>query len=115
MHFVNPKAFTRPLRKLLKSYLLSVTAGDIMLGEVADHLCVNDLDRGLSDKERIRAAVDIGFTDTVDDAIENIGEDPEGLIPYSALCDLYDPEGLWKALMKEIEEHTHFYLSLIHI
>lgn len=56
MHFANPKAFTRPLRKLLKSYLLSVTAGDIMLGEVADHLCVNDLDRGLSDKERIRAA-----------------------------------------------------------
>ena len=43
MHFANPKAFTRPLRKLLKSYLLSVTAGDIMLGEVADHLCVNDL------------------------------------------------------------------------
>lgn len=39
---------------------------------VADHLCVNDLDRGLSDKERIRAAADIGFTDTVDDAIENI-------------------------------------------
>ena len=94
MHFANPKAFTRPLRKLLKSYLLSVTAGDIMLGEVADHLCVNDLDRGLSDKERIRAAADIGFTDTVDDAIENIWEDPEGLIPYSALCDLYDPEGL---------------------
>lgn len=92
MHFANPKAFTRPLRKLLKSYLLSVTAGDIMLGEVADHLCVNDLDRGLSDKERIRAAADIGFTDTVDDAIENIWEDPEGLIPYSALCDLYDPE-----------------------
>ena len=109
MHFANPKAFARPLRKLLKSYLLSVTAGDIMLGEVADHLCVNDLDRGLSDKERIRAAADIGFTDTVDDAIENIWEDPEGLIPYSALCDLYDPEGLWKALMKEIEEHTHFY------
>ena len=109
MYFANPKAFARPLRKLLKSYLLSVTAGDIMLGEVADHLCVNDLDRGLSDKERIRAAADIGFTDTVDDAIENIWEDPEGLIPYSALCDLYDPEGLWKALMKEIEEHTHFY------
>ena len=58
MHFANPKAFTRPLRKLLKTYLLSVTAGDIMLGEVADHLCVNDLDRGLSDKERIRAAAD---------------------------------------------------------
>ena len=53
MHFANPKAFTRPLRKLLKSYLLSVTAGDIMLGEVADHLCVNDLDRDLSDKARI--------------------------------------------------------------
>ena len=58
MHFANPKAFTRPLRKLLKSYLLSVTAGDIMLGEVADHLCVNDLDRGLSDKERIRPISD---------------------------------------------------------
>lgn len=72
MHFANSKVFTRPLRKLLKSYLLSVTAGDIMLGEVADHLCVNDLDCGLSDKERIRAAADIGFTDTVDDAIENI-------------------------------------------
>lgn len=80
-----------------------------MLGEVADHLFVNDLDRALSDKERIREAVDIGFTDTVDDAIENIWEDPEGLVPYSALRDLYDPEGLWKALMKEIEEHTHFY------
>lgn len=46
MHFANPKAFIRPLRKLLKSYLLSVTAGDIMLGEVADHLCVNDLTAG---------------------------------------------------------------------
>ncbi len=98
---------------LWQKYLLSITAGDIMLGEVADQLYVSDLDfaklRQNGEEALLEAVVDTGFGDTIEDAVENLCEDPEAMKPYSELLDFYSPDDLWEALFQEIKAHTHSY------
>ena len=69
MEIKNSTAMKERALDLWKTYLLSVTAQDMLLGEVADHLYVGDVDfKKLSAKgERapVSSYVDIGFSDDI--------------------------------------------------
>lgn len=58
---------------LWRQFLISEIAGEIMLGEVQDHLYVEDLDfKGRSKDKVVRDAVETGFLDLIDDATERL-------------------------------------------
>ncbi len=113
MYIVRNTEMKEAITGLWQKYLLSITAGDIMLGEVADQLYVSDLNfkKLLQQGEGalLEAVVDTGFGDTIDDTVENFIDNPEGLKPYSELLDFYTPDDLWEALFQEIKKHTHYY------
>lgn len=92
---------------LYMQYLLAVTAGDIMLGEVADHLYVSDLDLKKPDRNKsIQEAVDLGFWDTIDTAVDHIYSREEDLTPYILLAD--------RMGLDELAEQLHQYI-LAHV
>lgn len=92
---------------LYTQYLLAVTAGDIMLGEVADHLYVSDLDLKNPDRDKsIQEAVDIGFWDTIDTAVDHIYSRGEDLVPYMLLADRMGPDELAEQLHEYILAHV---------
>lgn len=101
------------LEELWKRYLLTATAGDIMLGEVADQLYVSDLDfKALEKKGQkvlLETVVDTGFWDDIEGAVEEILESPERMKPYGELSRWYSADDLAEALYQEILAHTHFY------
>ncbi len=117
MYIVRNTEMKDALLGLWKKYLLAITAGDIMLGEVADQLYVSDLDfEKLARKGEgalLEAVVDTGFADTIDDAVGNLCDDPKALAPYGELLDFMDPDDLWEALFQEILSHTHYYDSAL--
>ncbi len=113
MYIVRNEEIKETLQQLWKQYLLSITAGNIMLGEVADQLYVSDLDyEGLmkrGKKALLMAMMDIGFVDSIDDAIENVYEAPEEIMPYGELAHMMEPEDLYDALFRYIMDHMKRY------
>ena len=115
MYIVRSTEIKDTISQLWMKYLLTITAGDIMLGEVADQLYVSDLDfkrLGRKGEENLlEAVIDTGFSDTIDDAVENLCSDPEGMPPYSELLQTFSPDDLWETLFQEIIAHAHYYDS----
>ena len=85
MYIVRNQEVQQTISYLWKKYLLAITAGDIMLGEVADQLYVSDLNFDELKKEGIdallEAVISTGFADTIDGAIDNLCEVPEEMRP----------------------------------
>lgn len=93
--------------ELYTRYLLAVTAGDIMLGEVADHLYVSDLDLKQADKAKaIREAVQVGFEDTIEAAVDHIFSGDPSLLPYIRLADRMSEDELAEKLYQYILTHV---------
>lgn len=115
MYIVRNEEMKETISHLWKQYLLSITAGDIMLGEVADQLYVSDLDYEALKKKGtaalLEAVVNTGFSDTIDDAVENLCEEPEAMQPYAQLLEDMSPDDLWEALFQQIVSHTRYYDS----
>ena len=113
MYIVRNDEIKKAVTELWKQYLLSITAGDIMLGEVADQLYVSDLDYEClmksGKKKLLTAMMDIGFVDSIDDAIENLYEEPEDMKPFSELTQYMDPEEAYDALYRYIMGHMKHY------
>ena len=69
MQIKNSTALKERVLDLWKTYLLSVSAQDMLLGEVSDHLYVGDVDfRNLAakgEKAPVSSYVDIGFSDDI--------------------------------------------------
>lgn len=69
MQIKNSTALKERVLDLWKTYLLSVSAQDMLLGEVSDHLYVGDVDfRSLAargEKAPVSSYVDIGFSDDI--------------------------------------------------
>lgn len=117
MYIVRNEEVKAAISELWKQYLLSITAGDIMLGEVADQLYVSDLDYETLKKKGtaalLEAVVNTGFADTIDGAVENLCEAPEEMQPYGGLLDFMSPDDLWEALFQQILSHTRYYDSTL--
>lgn len=115
MYIVRNQEVQQTISYLWKKYLLAITAGDIMLGEVADQLYVSDLNFDELKKEGIdallEAVISTGFADTIDGAIDNLCEVPEEMRPYSELLESMSPDDVWEALFTEIQKHTKYYDS----
>lgn len=115
MYIVRNEEMKETISRLWQQYLLSITAGDIMLGEVADQLYVSDLDYEALKKKGtaalLEAVVNTGFADTIDGAVENLCEAPEEMKPYGELLDYLSPDDLWEALFQQIVSHTRYYDS----
>lgn len=113
MYIVRNDEMKKAVTELWKQYLLAITAGDIMLGEVADQLYVSDLDyKSLmksGKKKLLTAMMDIGFVDSIDDAIENLYEDPDDMKPFSELTQYMNPEEAYGALYRYIMGHIKYY------
>ena len=77
-----------------------------MLGEVQDHLYVEDLDfKGRSKDKVVRDAVETGFLDLIDDATERLSFYKKELEPYSDITELLSEKELKRALFHMISGH----------
>ena len=113
MYIVRNDEIKKAMTELWKQYLLAITAGDIMLGEVADQLYVSDLDykhlMQSGKKKLLTTMMDIGFVDSIDDAIENLYEEPDDMKPFSELTQYMDPEEAYHGLYRYIMGHIKHY------
>ena len=99
---------------LWRQFLISEIAGEIMLGEVQDHLYVEDLDfKGRSKDKVVRDAVESGFLDLIDDATERLSFYKKELEPYSDITELLSEKELKRALFHMISGHTHCFSSSV--
>lgn len=91
---------------LLKKYLLSAVAEDILMGEVADHLYVSDMDfKGLARRGEdylISAVTQTGFGDIIDDVAYGLCAEPEEYRPWSYLSRSMGEEEIGDALFSMI-------------
>lgn len=92
---------------LWRQFLISEIAGEIMLGEVQDHLYVEDLDfKGRSKDKIVRDAVETGFLDLIDDAIERLSFYKKELEPYSDITELLSEKELKRAVSNDIRAYA---------
>lgn len=99
---------------LWRQFLISEIAGEIMLGEVQDHLYVEDLDfKGRSKDKVVRDSVETGFLDLIDDATERLSFYKKELEPYSDITELLSEKELKRALFHMISGHTHCFSSSV--
>ncbi|WP_288803205.1 hypothetical protein [uncultured Dialister sp.] len=86
MQIKNSTALKERVLDLWKTYLLSVSAQDMLLGEVSDHLYVGDVDfRSLAakgEKAPVSSYVDIGFSDDIGEMAYELAQGGEEMKPY---------------------------------
>lgn len=104
----------RTVTELWKQYLLTAVAGDILMGEISDHLYVEDIDfKGLAEKRGeeylASAVVETAFGDTIEDAVSQLMYNKEEMKPYSELLDFMDPAELEDCLLSYIASHITRY------
>lgn len=109
MEIKNSTAMKERALDLWKTYLLSVSAQDMLLGEVADHLYVGDVDfKKLSAKgERapVSSYVDIGFSDDIGEMAYELSRGGEDLAPYSELSRFMKEEEIGDSLYDYLLSH----------
>lgn len=110
--------------QLWQKYLLSAVAEDILMGEVADHLYLSDMDfKDLARRGEdylLSAVTQTAFGDTIDDVAYRICADPDDFRPWSDLTRFMGEEEIGDALFsmissritchrpEEIEEDPYF-------
>lgn len=102
------------IQNLWNKYLLAEITNDIMLNEISSGLYVKNPDmqwiESLNKQNPLKyGIVSIGFSDTVDDAIENLYNYPEEFLPYSELTNLIGPEEMYEKIMSGIISQTEIY------
>lgn len=112
---IHPKEEIRKyIQKLWHSYLLAEIVNDLMLSEIANGLYIEnpDMDWIKTLKGRnplIDGIVSIGFSDTIDDALENLYTYPENFIPYSELTHTMNMEDMYEKIISNIISQTDIY------
>lgn len=104
------EAAKEAISDLYKKYLLAQTAGDIMLGEVSEHLYVSDLD--FKQKNHVtlkKSIVEVGFYETVETGVINLFNYKKDMKPYSLLTDYMNADEMVEKLLSYIEKHTTIY------
>lgn len=102
---------------LWKSYLLSQLATDIMLGEVADGLYIERIDpasvrqmkKWYPHNAHEAAAADIGFSDDIEQVLDNLHEQPRSMHPYDTLLSRMSDDDIGNTLFDQIAAHTKRY------
>ena len=88
--------------ELWKKFLLSAVAEDMLMGEVADHLYLSDMDfKALSDKGEdylVSSVTETAFGDLVDEAAYDLSERAGEYRPWSDLSRYMGEEELGDAL-----------------
>ena len=108
MPFSFDKKGKQEVSALYQEYLLHAVAGDLLLGEVREHLFLDDVDPDWMDTDA-RAAeyvTAVGFGDAIRDAVYRLFEE-EAAAPYDALTKRYTPEGLAEALFDAAAGEVH--------
>lgn len=114
MSLVKNEEIKNTVTGLWKQYLLTAVADDILMGEISDHLYVENIDfQGLAAKkgENYLASVvaDTAFGDTIEDAVSQLVYDREEMKPYSELLDFMEPEELIERILSCISMHIARY------
>ncbi|MDY6084541.1 MAG: hypothetical protein SPI25_04760 [Dialister sp.] len=99
---------------LWDSYLLSQLATDIMLSEVADGLYIERMDPSFVDQMKNiyptsaheAAAVDIGFTDDIEETLEALHSGDPSASPFNSLLDHMTDDEIGTALFDAMIAHT---------
>lgn len=104
------------IERLWEDFLLAGTVNEILLGEVADHLYLEDVPRPLRQAHHGKGkdpletyAAETGLSDSVAGAVEAMEDDPHGTQPYSELLRRYDPERLAGLLLEKAGRHIRRY------
>lgn len=108
-----PLSFTekgkQDISALYKEYLLHTVVGDVLLGEVGEHLFLTDVDPAWMDTDA-RAAeyvTAVGFGDDIRDAVFRLFEEKDAFLPYSELTRRYTPEALADAFFDAAAARVH--------
>lgn len=109
MQIKNSTALKERVLDLWKTYLLSVSAQDMLLSEVSDHLYVGDVDfRDLAargEKAPVSSYVDIGFSDDIGEMAYELAQGGEEMKPYSELSLFMKEEEIGDALYDYLSSH----------
>lgn len=104
------------IEKLWEDFLLAGTVNEILLGEVADHLYLEDVPRPLRQayqgkgKDPLETyAAETGLSDSIAGAVEAMEDDPRGTRPYSELLSRHDPETVAALLLERAGRHIRRY------
>ena len=103
MQIKNSTALKERVLDLWKTYLLSVSAQDMLLGEVSDHLYVGDVD--FREKAPVSSYVDIGFSDDIGEMAYELAQGGEEMRPYSELSLFMKEEEIGDALYDYLSSH----------
>lgn len=100
--------------ELWKQYLLSAVADDILMGEISDHLYVENIDfqglaRGKGENYLSSVVAETAFGDTIEDAVSQLVYEREEMKPYSELLDFMEPEELIDRILTHISMHITRY------
>ena len=104
------------IEALWDDFLLAGTVNEILLGEVADHLYLEDVPPRLQrpydgdGKDPLETyAAETGLLDSIEGAVEAMADDPYGTRPYSELLRRHDPETLIETLLARTGRHIRRY------
>lgn len=101
------------IQDLWKNYLLSTAAQDMLLGEVAEHLYVGNLDfkqmAARGDSYVSSAYVETGFADDIGELAYELCHGGEDMAPFSELSDSMTEEEIGDGLFHILVSHIKMY------
>lgn len=104
----------KDIHNLWNKYLIAEITNDIILNEISSGLYVENPDmqwiESINSKNPLtEGIVSIGFSDTIDDAIENLYNYAEEFLPYSNLTKTMTADEMYDAIIKNIISQTQIF------